>query len=239
MLDYQRLLDVGLSASASELQQQLIEAAGAMGFGLSAGALVRGRLASRKASVQSFGNPPAGFVEASRSLDVGLQDPLLTSMLAKPGVHTYNQDFYTTAGAAELWDNQAPFGYRAGMAISLHEPSHAEVFFFGVDGPDRMPEQPAQRLALEGQLRLLALHAHEAAKRLWTPATAANLDAITPEERTALKWARDGMCVWVQGDKLLHSRPGLVGAQRSAVRKLAASGPAAVLRAIEGGLIDR
>lgn len=238
MLDYQRIVDVGLATDAEALQARLVAAAAAMGFGLSAGALIRGRLASRSASVHSFGNPPAGFVEASKSLDVGLRDPLLTAMMASPGLFTYDRVFYETQGAGELWDNQAPFGYRAGMAVAAHEPSHAEVFFFGVDGPDSLPPSPAGRFGLEGSLRLLALHAHEAAKRLWTAPPAVDLNAVTAEEVSALKWARDGVCVWVTGDKLVYSNPGLVKAQRTAAQKLGTNGAGALLRAIEGGLLD-
>lgn len=239
MLDYQRIVDVGLATDAEALQARLVAAAAAMGFGLSAGALIRGRLASRRASVHSFGNPPAGFVEASKSLDVGLRDPLLTAMMASSGVFAYDRAFYETAGAGELWDNQAPFGYREGMAIAMHEPSHAEVFFFGVDGPDALPKSAAGRFGLEGGLRLVALHAHEAAKRLWTTPPAVDLNAVTAEEVSALKWARDGVCVWVAGDKLVYSNPGLVKAQRSAAVKLKASGAGALLTAIRGGLIDK
>lgn len=238
MLPYQQFIDVGLSESPKALQDRLVAAAGAFGFGLCGGTFIRGRLASGNATVRALGNTPAGFLEASRSLDVGLRDPLLTAMLAGPGCFTYDQHLYTTSGAADLWDNQAAFGYRSGMAISLHEASHLEMFSFGVDGPDDLPDDAASRFALEGQLRLLALHAHEAAKRLWTAPPAADLNAITGQELDALKWARDGVCVWVTGDKLVYSNPGLVKTQARAASKLGASGPGALLRAIDGGLID-
>ncbi|RZJ12175.1 MAG: hypothetical protein EOP39_04255 [Rubrivivax sp.] len=240
MLAYSDLLDIGLSPDAETLQARLVAAAGQLGFGLSAGALIRGRLASRKASVHSFGNPPAGFVEASKSLDVGLKDPLLTSMMAGPGVFTYDQSFYTAAGAGELWENQSPFGYRSGMAVAMHEPSHAEVFFFGVDGPDALPFDSDARIRLEGGLRVLALHAHAASKRLHTPAPDVDLNALDSEEVTALKWAADSQAFWLHEGRFVVSSPGRVKAQRRAQAKLrAASGAEAVLRAIDGGLIDR
>lgn len=240
MLSYEDVLNIGLSPDADALQAQLVDAAAKLGFGLSAGALVRGRLASRKAAVHSFGNPPAAFVEASRSLDDGLQDPLLTAMLAGPDCYTYDQAFYVRAGAGLLWEHQAPFGYRRGMAVSLHERSHAEVFFFGVDGPDALPVQPAARASLEGQLRLLSLHAHEAAKRLWTPAPSVDLNAVGADEVEALRWAADAVSVWHTRGVAVISHPGREDSERRAVRKLGASSRSqAVLRAIEGGLIDR
>lgn len=239
MLSYQQILDIGLAPDAETLQARLVSATHALGFGLCGGTFIRGRLSSGNATVRALGNPPDGFLEASRSLDAGLRDPLLTAMLAKPGMFTYDQALYTESGAADLWDNQAAFGFRSGMAVALHETSHLELFSFGVDGPDSLPTQAASRLALEAQLRMVAMHAHEAAKRLWTARVAVDLNAVNAEETEALKWASDGMCVWVRGDKLVHSRPGLASAQRSAARKLGTFGPGAVLRAIEGGLISR
>jgi LuxR family transcriptional regulator len=238
MLKYQQFIDIGLSPDEHSLQSRLVTAIEAMGFGLCGGTFIRGRLASGSATVRALGNTPAGFLEASRSLDAGLRDPLLTAMLASPGCFTYDQHLYTSAGAGDLWDNQAAFGYRSGIAISVHESSHLEMFSFGVDGPDELPRDPVARLSLEAQLRLLALHAHEAAKRLWTAAPGVDLNSVTQEEVSALKWARDGVCVWATGEKLVYSNPGLVKAQRSAARTLGTSGIGAVLRAIDGGLID-
>lgn len=239
MLNYQDLLDLGLSPDLDTLQARLVSAVGQLGFGISAGALIRGRLASRKASVHSFGNPPAGFVEASKSLEVGLRDPLLTAMLAGPGCFAYDQDFYAQAGAGELWEHQAPFGYRAGLAMSIHEPAHAEVFFFGVDSPDPLPRDAAALAQLSGSLQVIGLNIQAAVQRLYTPVLDADLNALNGEEVAALKWAADGQAYWLRGDRLVVSNPGLVKAQRSAVKKLGESkGQAALLKAIKGGLID-
>jgi hypothetical protein len=239
VLSYQDLLDIGLSPDAETLQARLVAAVQHLGFGLSGGTLIRGRLASRKASVHGFGNPPAGFIEASRSLDVGLRDPLLTAMQARQGCYVYDQAFYAAAGAGELWEHQAPFGYRHGMAISLHEFSHAELFCFGVDSMDPIPVDRVERMKLEGALRVIALHAHSAAKRLHTPAPEVDLNALDSEEVEALRWAADAQVVWKRGDKIVYSNPNRARAQRTAADKLkATSGPMAVLRAIEGGLID-
>lgn len=241
MLTYQHFLDVGLAPDVDALQASLVAAVEAMGFGLLGGTLIRGRLSSGKAMVRALGVPPAGFLEASRSLDVGLRDPLLTAMQARPGCFTYDQAFYVDAGAGDLWDHQAAFGYRAGMAVAVHEYSHLELFSLGVDGPDPLPTDPAARLTLEANVRLLAAHAHDAAKRLWTPPPpAVDPGRLTGGELDGLRWARDGVAVWVTGDKLVYSNPGLAQQQRSAARKLGGgSGPAAVLRAIDGGLLDR
>lgn len=236
-MNYQDLLDIGLSPDAETLQARLVAAVAELGFGLSGGTLIRGRLASRKASVHGFGNYPAAFVEAARSLDVGLRDPLLTAMEARQGCYLYDQAFYVQAGAGELWENQAPFGYRYGMAIALHEFSHAEMFSFGVDSPDPIATCKVERLKLEGHLRLVALHAHSAAKRLHTPPPTVDLNTVTLDEVESLRWAADAQSVWLHGDKVIVTNHG--ANQRRAAAKLGASSvPSAVLRAIEGGLLD-
>jgi hypothetical protein len=240
MLSYQALLDIGLSPDAETLQARLVAAVDTLGFGLSAGTLIRGRLASRKASVHSFGNPPAGFVEASKSLDVGLKDPLLTAMTARQGCYTYDEAFYVDAGAADLWQLLDAFGYRHGMAVSVHEFSHLEMFCFGVDGPDPLPTSPKARLELEGALRVIGLHAREAVLRFATPPGALDPGQVTKPELESLRWAANAQVVSKRGNMVVISHPGQSDTQRRAARKLGArSTSQAVLRAIDGGLIDR
>lgn len=231
MLSYQDLLDIGLSPDAEALQARLVAAAAGLGFGLSGGTFIRGRLVSGAAQVVAFGNPPDEFLKASRSLDIGLRDPLLTEMSRRPGCFTYDQTFYTKAGAGDLWDNQAAFGYRTGMAISLHEFSHAELFSFGVDGPDPLPTSATARMELQGALQLIALHAQEAALRLFTPAPSLDPGQVNAPELEALRWAADAEVVWKRGDVTVISKAGQ--------RRQPAAKSRAILRAIEGGVIER
>lgn len=237
MLTYQDLLDIGLSPDAGALQERLVAAVAQLGFGLSGGTLIRGRHSTRRALVRSFGNHPEAFIDSFKSFDLSNKDPLLTAMLSQHGCHTYDQTFYTSAGAGELWEHIAPFGYRHGMAISVHEFSHEEMFCFGVDSPDPLSTSPAARLWLQGQLQLLTQYAHAAAKRLHTPAPAVDLNAVSKQEVEALRWAAEAQSVSLQrGRVVITSRS---ASQRLAARKLGAtSAPMAVLRAIEGGLID-
>lgn len=239
MLNYQQLIDVGLSPDAETLQARLSAVAEKLGFGLSSATHIRGRLSSGRASVHAVFNTPPDFLEASRSTELGQRDPFLGAVLASPGCHAYDESFYRQAGADELWGLISAYGYKNGIAYSIHETSHLEVFSFGLDGTDRLPMDGARRLQLEASLMLVGLHAYEAAKRLWTAPPEVDLNAVTGEEISALNWARDGVCVWVAGDKLVYSNPGLVKAQARAARKLGTSGPGALLRAIEGGLIEK
>lgn len=237
MLTYQDLLDIGLSPDADALQSRMVAAAGQLGFGLCGGTLIRGRHSTRKALVRSFGNQPEAFIASSTSFDLSVRDPLLTALETTAGCHVYDQDFYTKAGAGDLWEFIAPFGYRRGMAISIHEYSHAEMFCFGVDSPDPLPTNPAELLRLRANLQLLAQAGQSAAQRIHTPAPAVDLGAVTKDEVESLRWAADAQSVWLTRGKVVITNHGQ--AQRRAMAKLqATSAPMAVLRAIEGGLID-
>lgn len=240
MLSYEDLLEVGLSPDPQALQARLTAVAGKLGFGLCGGTLIRGRLSSGNAAVHSFGNPPDGFYDAFKSRDIGQRDPLLAAMLAKPGCYVYDAQFYKDGGAGDLCELLDAFGYRHGMAISLHEFSHVEMFSFGVDGPDALPSSPMARQELEGLLRVVALHAQEAAARLFTPPATLDPGSITAPELEALRWAADAEIVSKRGNMTVISRPGQAARLRSAAAKLGATTrEQAVLRAIDGGLLDR
>ncbi|PZP34566.1 MAG: hypothetical protein DI603_06335 [Roseateles depolymerans] len=230
------LLELGAAPDAAALKSRLERVAAKLGYGLSGGTLIRGRLSSGRAAVHSFGNHPEAFLEASRSLDNALRDPLMARLQAEPGCVVYDQQLYTAAGSADLWELQARFGYRAGMAVALHELSHAEIFIFGVDG-DAVPTDPAERLRLEIGLRMVALHAQAAALRIYTPEGAA-ANALSDLEAESLRWAAGGCSVWMTAEKMSVSEAAVMHLQREASRKLGAhSVPMAVARAMESGFI--
>lgn len=240
MLAFQDLLDLGTAPDGAAFEAKLVSIAGKLGFGISGGTLIRGRLAAGNAAVHSFGNPPDGFHDAFKSRDIGRRDPLLAAMLARPGCYQYDAKFYVDAGAHDLCELLDAFGYRHGMAIALHEFSHLEMFSFGVDGPDSLPKSAKAHFELEAALRLITVHAHEAARRLFTPRVDPQLEALTKPELESLRWAADAQVVWKNGGLTVVSRPGQTELQRAAARKLGASSRSqAVLRAIDGGLIDR
>jgi hypothetical protein len=166
MLDPQLLASIGEARDFDALTDRLVRAANALGFGLTSGVLIRGRYGSPGAVVAYFGNPPEAYVESSASLSDGLRDPVLAGLLAKPGFMTYDQATYAKAGVMDLWDLQAAHGYKRGLAVSHHAPSHGEAFLLGVDGPDRLPADPVMLLRLRSALHLVALQAQQCAERL-------------------------------------------------------------------------
>lgn len=238
MLTQQRLLDLGMAADLDSLQRQLVVAAEEMGFGLVLAVLIRGSLQSGRAWVKSIGNTPEAFLAAQHSLDDTLRDPVTTALQRGTAPVMYDQDFYVKAGTADLWDAQAPFEYRCGVACSIHEPSHAECFLLGIDRSAPLPTDPVARMRLKAGLQFLTVHAQGAMQRLLTPA-AAGAPILSDEELEVLKWARDGFTVEQIGDRVSVSIGQVLGRQQRAARKLGTSSvQGAVLRCIQGGLIE-
>lgn len=231
MLSQQALIELGLSHDLETLTQRVISAAESLGFGLVSAVQIEGRFGSPSAHIQSFGNPPAAFSEASKSISYGVRDPLLGALLARPGFVSYDESFYLDAGAIDMWDVQAQFGYRAGLSVSLHQVGHSEVFALGVDGPDALPDAVA-RLRLQAVLRALALHAQSALERIARPANG-QMAALTQSER---KMVEAAAIAHAHGRSMLPSSSCDQALLVSASRKLGVrSVQGAALRVIDGG----
>ena len=199
MLDSQLLASIGEAPDLDTLTKRVLLAANELGFGLVSGVLIQGRFGSLGAAIQSFGNPPQAYRESSNSLADGLRDPVLAKLLAAPGFTCYGQSTYVQAGVADLWDLQSAFGYRQGIAVSHHAPGHGEAFLFGMDGPDRLPEDPAMQMRLHAVMQLLSLQARRCVERIVRPIVSA-----TPVEwsgrvrEDALRFAARGGLVKIE-----------------------------------------
>lgn len=235
MLDDELLLRVGLAASWDDLRDLTVQAAHCLGFGMASGVRIVGRLAAGTATVQSFGNPPEGFVEASKSLDLSLRDPVLGTLMSRPGFVCYSKDFYARAGAGDLADLLEPWGYRHGIGFSMHD--QGEVFSFGLDSPDALPTNEVRQLQQRAMLQLLTLHARMAAKQLGGARSAADV-SLTDTERDCLAWEAAGS-IWRTGE-VRHLSDGAVRRHAdAAAQKLGVdSHRGAAIVAIRRGLID-
>lgn len=238
MLPLQQLQDIGLAQDKDSLRRLLIKAANDLGFGLISAALIRGDMRSGRAWLEVVSNPPAAYVDAANSLSDTLRDPVMEALHSSTLPALYDQATYVGSGVADLWDLQAPHGYRCGVACSVHQPSHLETFLLGVDRPDELPKDAVGRMRLTAAMQMLTVHAQEAMQRIFTPAPSGAL-VLEGDELECLRWARDGYTVWQIGDRLSISTTQVQQHQRRAVRKAGASSVSgAVLRCIRGGLMD-
>jgi hypothetical protein len=237
MLPLQQLIDLGLAENHDSLQQRLERAAADLGFGRFSAVLIRGALGSENAWLAGIGNTPQEYSAAMNSLDDTLRDPVMTALRSSIAPVQYDQALYVGAGAADLWDLQAPYGYRCGVACTVHEASRLEQFMLGIDG-DALPKDLVGRISLTAAVQILTVYAQSAMQRIHTPAPSGS-PVLEDDELEPLRWAKDAYTVHQIGDKLAISSVHVQRKLQEAAGKLGVSSvPAAVLRCIEGGLID-
>jgi DNA-binding CsgD family transcriptional regulator len=150
----------------------------------------------------------------------------------------WDQDVYVSSGAGDLWERQAEYGYRTGIAMALHLPN-GKHFLLGVDRDKPLPLAPEELQRLVADLQLFAVYAQDAAIRLLVPtAHQPERPALTPRELEVLRWTMDGKTAWEVGAILGISERTAVLHLSNATHKLdCINKHQAVLKALRLGLI--
>ncbi len=166
------------------------------------------------------------------------RDPILRHCKQESVPIIWNQDTYVDSGAGDLWEEQASFGYRTGVAMALHLPE-GKHFLLGVDRDQPLPADPAELQRMVADLQLFAVHAQEAAMRLLVPkAQQAEKPALTPRELEVLRWTMEGKTAWEVGAVLGITERTAVLHINHAMHKLNCNNKhQAVLKALRLGLI--
>ncbi len=186
----------------------------------------------------SVDNAPASFRDVYEDMSQGRQDPVMQHCKRQSVPIIWNQDTYVGVGQSDLWDEQARFGYRTGIALALHLPE-GRHFFLGVDRDQSLPRDRSELTRLVADLQLFAVHAQEAALRIMMPATKEpGAPTLTPREIESLRWTMDGKTAWEVGNILGISERTAVLHVNNAMHKLGCVNKhQAVLKALRLGLI--
>lgn len=201
----QQFLEVSQASDRQSLEHSLVRVANELEFPLvSAMLVVEGANATQRPAVYSMGNFPDDFKELATKPELAARDPLNRKLASQALVPlTYDQRLYVDAGAGDLWEEQAPFGYRCGVAISLVLPNNRK-FALGMDREQALPRSPTATARLVAHLQLLAVHAQAAADRILPVTETKDPEvSLTPREREILRYALDGKSNHVIG-QLLH-----------------------------------
>jgi len=184
------------------LEARLVRFANDLGFGIISGALVVEHAAGR-VSTFHLGNTPEAFQSTFQSTDVGKRDPVLRRLKRLSAPFVYDQSTYVNEEAGDLWEMQALFGYKTGIAMALHLPG-GKHFVMGVDRDQPLPGDDALVTRMMADLQLLAVHAQETAVRLLVPQTleVQYLPRLTDRELDILKWTAEGKSAWAVGQIL-------------------------------------
>jgi DNA-binding CsgD family transcriptional regulator len=184
-------------------------------------------------------NTPGEYVEPYRDATSSKRDPVLQHCKRQSVPIIWNQETYLEHGAADLWEQQATYGYRTGIAMALHLPE-GKHFLLGVDRDQPLPVDPEELQRLVADLQLFAVHAQDAAMRLLVPpAQQPERPSLTPRELEALRWTMEGKTAWEVGAVLGISERTAVLHVTNAMHKLGCVNKhQAVLKALRLGLID-
>jgi DNA-binding CsgD family transcriptional regulator len=186
------------------------------------------------------GNTPIGYADCHANLDLGRRDPVMQHCKHTSVPIIWGQETYISRGEAEIWEEQARYGLKYGIALAIHMPGDCH-FFIGVDRDRALDESAKGLTRIVADLQLFAVHAQDAAFRLFTPQLRAEMESphLTPRELEALRWTMDGKRAWEVGQELRISERTAVFHLQNAVRKLkCVNKHQAVLKAIRLGLLS-
>lgn len=183
-------------------------------------------------------NTPPESLELFENEENGRRDPVMQHCKKASVPIIWNQETYTSAGKGEMWESQARFGYRTGIALALHLPE-GRHFFISVDRDKPLPADSGEVTRMVADLQLFAVHAQDVALRLLLPPVYhPDLPNLTPRELEALRWTMEGKTAWEVGNILGISERTAVLHVNNATHKLdCVNKHQAVLKALRLGLI--
>ncbi len=234
----QDLLEVSQAADRATLHARLVGLSQALGFPYLSATLVVEQPGS-PAIMVSLDERPDGYLDTQKNVPNSRRDPVLQRLKASSTPFVYDQSFYADAQAGDLWEEQAAFGYRNGVAMALHLPG-GRHFLLGVDRPEGLPRNERTLTRLLADLQLLAVHTQEAAVRLLLDEAIASgeIPSLTTRELEVLRWTMVGKDTWSVAQLLQITESTANFHLRNAERKLGVSSKfQAVLKAMALGLL--
>ena len=220
-----------------ELRDEVVRFATELGFDtVAATAVVDHPLAEPE--FVSVNNTPDAFVESFDDSGLGRLDPVMQHLRRQSVPIVWDQGTYVREGRADLWEAQARYGYRHGIALALHLPE-GRHFLLGVDRDQPVPAHKGELTRVVADLQLFAVLAQDAALRiLLPPPPADDRPALTPRELECLRWTMDGKTAWEVGSILGISERTAVMHMNNATHKLGCVNKhQAVIKALRLGLI--
>jgi DNA-binding CsgD family transcriptional regulator len=183
-------------------------------------------------------NTPMAFEQGFEDISLARRDPVMQHCKRNTVPIIWTQRTYLDRGAIDLWEAQAQFGYRNGIAMALHMPD-GRHFMLGVDRDKDLPLDSAELTRMVADLQLFAVHAQDTAMRILVSEGAQpECPALTPRELEVLRWTMDGKTAKAIGALLNVTERTAVAHLQNAMLKLNVNSKhQAVLKALRLGLI--
>ena len=226
------------SGSRDEFLGEVIRFSQGLGFNTVSAVAVIDHAIGRSEFV-AVDNAPNGYAEAINDVPSMRRDPVMQHCRRHAVPIVWDQNTYTSQGLGELWEEQARFGYRTGIAMALHLPE-GRHFALGVERDRPLPVDSGELARVVADLQLFAVYALEAAMRVLSPVDhCADRPNLTPRELEALRWTMEGKTAGEVGAILGISERTAVLHVNNAMHKLDCNSKhQAVLKALRLGLIN-
>ena len=186
----------------------------------------------------SVDNTPQEFKDTINNLENGRRDPVMQHCKRQSVPIIWGQQTYVKSGLGDMWEEQARFGLHNGICLALHMPE-GRHFILGVDRDQPMPLEPTELTRMVADLQLFAVHAQDAALRIFTPTSAdPAAPSLTPRELETLRWTMEGKTAWEVGSVLgITERTAALHVNNATHKLGCVNKHQAVLKALRLGLI--
>jgi len=222
----------------SDFHTKLIELAEHLGFPLCNIGIVQ-PVAGEAIAWEDFRNAPSSYFELAVDKDDARRDPCLNLMKKSYMPFCYDREFYVRAGTEDLWEKQAPFGYKTGICSVLHL-GVGRALFMGLDREEVLPKEPDTLIRLLADFQLATAFVQDTAMELHShkPFPEIDTDRLSERQKEVLRWASAGKTAWETGRILSISESAVNKTLARAARILECNGKAhAIARAFSRGLL--
>jgi DNA-binding CsgD family transcriptional regulator len=232
--DYLSILE---AKTREEFRGVVVRFANSLGFDTVSAMTVVDNLGGKPEFV-TVDNTPSGYQDVFIDPSVGRRDPVMQHCKRQTVPIIWGQKTYLKNDAIDLWETQAQFGYRNGIAMALHMPE-GRHFIFGVDRDQALPVAGSELTRMVADLQLFAVHAQDTALRVLVSAPLRpECPALRPRELEVLRWTMDGKTAREIGELLAITERTVVLHLQGAMQKLECNSKhQAVLKALRLGLI--
>lgn len=233
-------LSVMEAKNVTDLQSEIVRFAQSLGFvTVSAMAVIDRARGGSGPEFHTLDNTPVAYTQSYRDPSMGQLDPVMQHCKHAAVPIIWDQETYVSRGHGELWEEQAHFGYETGVALALHLPE-GRHFLLGVDRDRPLSTNVRTMTRIVAELQLFAVHAQDAAFRIFSPPPPRTSDGptLTPRELEALRWTMDGKTAWEVGAIMnISERTAVLHLQNSMHKLNCVNKHQAVLKAIRLGIL--
>ena len=183
-------------------------------------------------------NTPQEYKDTFESRENGRRDPVMQHCKRQSVPIIWGQGTYVKNGLGDMWEEQARFGLNNGICLALHMPE-GRHFILGVERDRPVPLEPNELTRLVADLQLFAVHAQDAALRIFTPKPLdPGTPSLTPRELETLRWTMEGKTAWEVGHVLgITERTAALHVNNATHKLGCVNKHQAVLKALRLGLI--